>query len=96
MALVTSLCLVCKNYHGIELKEKHGMTPFIANLAEDDMAMASELFMHVVKIRKQYVMFYMVFFSFIMKYEEKKIHNMSFLMLNPIFKSFRLVSSFIG
>jgi uncharacterized protein YggT (Ycf19 family) len=63
---------------------------------EDDMAMASEMVMHVIDIRNKYVMFYMVFLSFIMKYEEKKTHNMLFLMLDPIFKSFMLVSSFSG
>ncbi len=36
------------------------------------------------------------FLSFLKKYEEKKVHNMFFLMLDPRFKTFCLVSSFIG
>jgi hypothetical protein len=36
------------------------------------------------------------FLSFLKKYENKKAHNMISLMLNPKFKSLRLVSSFVG
>ncbi len=68
----------------------------MANLMEDDMAMASKLSMHVVNIRKQVCDVLHGFLSFVMKYEKNKTHNMLFLMLNPIFKSFRLVFSFIG
>jgi hypothetical protein len=35
-------------------------------------------------------------FSFFTKYEKKKFHNMLNLMLNPRFKSLKLVSFFIG
>jgi hypothetical protein len=69
----------------LKLKEKHGMAPSITNLVEDDMAMASKLFMHVVNIRKQICDVLDGFLSFVMKYEEKKTHNMLFLMLHLIF-----------
>jgi hypothetical protein len=36
------------------------------------------------------------FFSFLKKYENKKAHNMIFLMLNPRFKNLCIVSSFVG
>ncbi len=36
------------------------------------------------------------FLSFLKKYENMKVHNMISLMLNPRFKSFHLVSSFVG
>jgi len=36
------------------------------------------------------------FLIFLKKYEEKKVHNMFFLMLNLRFKNLHLVSSFIG
>jgi hypothetical protein len=66
----------------LKLKEEHAMASCMANLMEDDITMVLELFMFVVNIKNKYVMFYIVFFSFLMKYEEKKIHNMLFLMLN--------------
>jgi hypothetical protein len=36
------------------------------------------------------------FLSFLTKYENKKAHNMIFLMLEPRFKSFHIISSFVG
>ncbi len=36
------------------------------------------------------------FLSFLKQYENKKAHNMIFLMLDPKFKSICLVSSFVG
>jgi hypothetical protein len=36
------------------------------------------------------------FLSFLKKYENKKAHNMIFLMLNRRFKSLRIISSFAG
>jgi hypothetical protein len=36
------------------------------------------------------------FLSFLKKYEERKAHDMFSLMLDPRFKTFCLVSSFIG
>ncbi len=35
------------------------------------------------------------FLSFLKKYENKKSHNIIFLMLDPGFKNFRIVSSFV-
>ncbi len=36
------------------------------------------------------------FLSFLRTYEEKKTHNMLFLMFDPRFKSLHLVSSYVG
>ncbi len=36
------------------------------------------------------------FFSFLRTYEKKKTHNILSLMLDPMFKSFCLVSSYVG
>jgi hypothetical protein len=36
------------------------------------------------------------FLSFLKKYENKKAHNMIFLMLNPRFKNLHILSSFVG
>jgi hypothetical protein len=36
------------------------------------------------------------FFSFLNKYENRKAHNMIFLMLDPRFKNLHIISSFVG
>jgi len=69
------------------LKE-FGMTTSIANLMGDDMI--------VLNIKKQVCDVLNGFLSFLTKYKKKKTHNMLSLMLNPKFKAFKLVYSFIG
>jgi hypothetical protein len=69
------------------LKE-FGMTTSIANLMEDDMVISN--------IKKQVCDVLDGFLSFLTKYKKKKTHNMLSLMLNPKFKAFKLVHSFIG
>jgi hypothetical protein len=51
-----------------------------------------ELVLMIFNIRKDVCG---VFLSFLIKYENEKAHNMIFLMLNPRFKSFRIISSFV-
>jgi len=57
----------------LKLKEEVGMTPSIANLMEDNMAMALELSILVFNITKQVCDVLDGFFSFLMKYE-KRMH----------------------
>jgi hypothetical protein len=65
------------------------MAPFMADLMEDDMVVTSS-------IRKQVWDILDDFLSFLMKGEEKKVHNILSLMLDARCKSFRLVFSFIN
>lgn len=60
------------------------------------MVVALELSMLTSSIRRQVWDILDEFLSFLMKCEEKKAHNMLSLMLDAIFKSFRLVFSFIN
>jgi hypothetical protein len=47
-------------------------------------------------IRREVINVLNFFLSFLKKYENKKAHNMNFLMLDIRFKSLRIVSSFVG
>jgi hypothetical protein len=56
----------------LKLKENFGMTPIMVNLMEDDMVMALKLFMFAFNTRKKKCDVLNGFFSFLMKYENKK------------------------
>jgi hypothetical protein len=57
---------------------------------------AQELLVIPFKIRREVCGILDGFLSFFKKYEGNKTHNMLSLMLDPRFKSLRLVSSLIG
>jgi hypothetical protein len=76
----------------LKLKEEFGMALYITNLMEDDMSMNLELPMFSSNVREQVCDILDGFLLFLMKYEKKKTHNILFLMLNPRFKNFKLVS----
>jgi hypothetical protein len=77
----------------LKLKKEFGMVLSMVNLMEDDVNVVFELSMFTFNIKKLVCGVLDSFFSFLMKYEEKHIHNMLSLMLNPRLKSFKLVSS---
>jgi hypothetical protein len=62
---------------------------------EEDGNVVNELSCLASNIKKKLFMFSNFFLSFSKKYEEKKVHNMLSLMLDPRFKTFCLMSSFI-
>jgi len=57
---------------------------------------ALELICLASNIRKEVCGVVDSFFSFLKKFDERKSHNMLILMLDLRFKSFSLMSSFIG
>ncbi len=65
------------------------------NLMEEESIVVDELAFFAFNIREE-VCVVLVLLSFLRKFGEKKAHNMFYLMLDPRFKSFHLVSSFIG
>ncbi len=66
------------------------------DLINDDFVVALELSLFASNIRKKIRGDLDGFLSFFKKYEKNKTHNMLSLILNPGFKSLRLVSYFIG
>ncbi len=64
---------------------------------EEDFGVALELICLVSNIRKEVCGVLNIFLSFLKKFDERKTHNMlTIILLDPRFKSFHLVSSFIG
>ncbi len=66
------------------------------NLMEEDGNVVYELSCLASNIKKEVIKVLDYFLSFFKKYEERKAHDMLSLMLDPRFKTLRLVFSFIG
>jgi hypothetical protein len=64
------------------------------NLMEEDGNVVYELSCFASNVKKEIIQVLDSFLSFLKEYEERKAHNMFFLMLDPRFKTFGLVSSF--
>jgi hypothetical protein len=80
----------------LKLKEENKIIPSFESLMEDDSIIFDELFLLASKIKREVINVLDFFISFLKKYENRKVHNMIFLMLDPRFKSLRIVSSFVG
>jgi hypothetical protein len=63
---------------------------------DDDSNLNIKLGTFAVNMKKEVYGVINYFFSFLTKYDENKFHNMLPLMLNPTFKSLKLISFFIG
>jgi hypothetical protein len=63
---------------------------------EGDSIIFNGLSLLASNIKREVINVLDYFFSFLKKYENKKAHNMIYLMLNPRFKSFHIISSFVG
>jgi hypothetical protein len=63
---------------------------------DDDSIVSDELFLLASNIIREVINVLDSFLSFLKVYDKRKIHNMIFLMLNPRYKSLRIISSFVG
>jgi hypothetical protein len=63
---------------------------------EDEYGLTNELALLPSNIKNQVYGVLDFFLSFLMKYEEKKAHNMISLMLDPKLKTLCIISSFVG
>jgi hypothetical protein len=80
----------------LKLREEPKNAPSFQTLMEEDFDVALELICFAFNIRKEVCGVLNSFLSFSKKFNERKTHNMLALMLDPRFKSLRLMSSFIG
>jgi hypothetical protein len=81
----------------LKLKEKSQNAPSFQTLMEEDFSVALELICLASNIRKEVCGVLDIFLSFLKKFDERKAHIMlTLILLDPRFKSFHLVSSFIG
>jgi hypothetical protein len=65
-------------------------------LIDDDYRITFELSLFASNIKRKVCGVLDYFLSFLRKIEERKAHNMLSLMLDPKFKNFCVVSSFVG
>jgi len=80
----------------LKLKEENKISPSFESLMENDSIIFDELSLLVSNIRREIINVLHSFLSFLKKYDNRKAHNMICLILNPRFKSFYIVSSFVG
>jgi hypothetical protein len=61
---------------------------------DDDFGLDVEIGIFTRNVKMEVITFIDFFLSFLTRYDEKRVHNMLTLMLDPIFKSLRLISFF--
>jgi hypothetical protein len=80
----------------LRLKEKNQVLFSFENLMHDDSLFVDELVLLTSKVRREVCGVLNSFLLFLIKYENKKTHNMVFLTLDIRFKSFQIIFSFVG
>ncbi len=80
----------------LKLKEEYEISFNLQDLIDDDFVIAQKLSLFASNIRKEVCGNLDGFLSYFMKYEGNKAHNMLSLMLDPRFKSLKLISFLIG
>ncbi len=100
LSLVVSVCVLNQSYghsltfnvlHAIinmtlKLKEEYGITFSMNHLLEDGFGVVLELSMFTYSIKNEVHGVLNCLLSILKKYEQKKLHNMLSLMLDPRFK----------
>ncbi len=80
----------------LKLRGKNQVLPSFESLMDDDSIISDELSLLASNIRMEVINVLDFFLSFLKVYDKKKSHNMISLMLDPKYKSLRIVSSFVG
>ncbi len=80
----------------LKLKDENKIIPSFESVIENDSINSDELSLLVFNIKREVINVLNSFVSFLKKYENRKAHNVISLMLDPSFKSLRIVSSFVG
>jgi len=84
-------------FMSLKLKKEPKNGPSFQTLMEEDFGVVLELICLASNIRKEVYKVLDIFPSFLKKFDERKAHNMlTLILLDPRFKSFHLVSSFIA
>ncbi len=76
----------------LKLRDAPKVLPFLQNFMEEESIIVDELISFASSIRKEICVVLESFLSLLKKFEKKKAYNMFSLMLDPMFKSFCLVS----
>jgi uncharacterized protein YktA (UPF0223 family) len=78
----------------LKLREENQVLPSFQTLMNEKSVVNDELSLLAFNIRKEVINVLDFFLSFSKVYDKRKAHNS--LMLDPIYKSFHTVSSFVG
>jgi len=78
----------------LKLREENQILPSFQTLMNKESVVNDELSLLASNIRREVINVCDFFLSFSKVYDKKKTHNS--LMLNPIYKSLHIVSSFVG
>ncbi len=70
-----------------KLKEKMNYPLVLNTLIDDDASLKTELGTFAMKMKKEVCEVIDYYFSFLIKYDEKRVHNLLSLMLDLKFKS---------
>jgi hypothetical protein len=63
---------------------------------DDDSIVNDELSLLAFNIRREVINVLDFFLSFLKVHDKRKAHNMIFLMLDPRYNNFHIISSFVG
>jgi len=80
----------------LKLKEENQVLPSFQSLMDDDSIVNDELSLLDFNIRKEVINVFDFFLSFLKVYDKRKTPYMISLILNPRYKSFHIVFSFVG
>jgi hypothetical protein len=80
----------------LKLKGENQIIPSFESLMEDDSIISNELSVLAFNITREVINVLDFFLSFSNKYENRKTHNIIFLMLDVRFKNHHIISSFVG
>jgi hypothetical protein len=80
----------------LKLREEITNPSTLVNLINDDYWITFGLFLFASNIRREVCGVLDFFLYFQKRIEKRKVHNMLSLMLDPRFKNFCLISSFVG
>jgi hypothetical protein len=79
----------------LKLREENQVLPSFESLMDDDSIVSDELSLLISNIRREVINVLDSILSFLKVYAKRKTHKIS-LMLDPRYKNFRIVSSFVG
>ncbi len=80
----------------LKFREEITNSSTVVNLIDDDSRITFELSLFASNIIREVCGVFSSFLSILRKFEERKAHNMLSFMLDPRFKSFCRISSFVG
>jgi len=79
----------------LKLREENQILPSFKSLMADDSIVNDELSLLASNIKRE-VINVLDFFLSLLKVYDRKAHNIIYLMLDPRYKNFHMVSSFVG